>query len=227
MLGLYLFLWHCFRLYGIRINYCIVATRVLTFNLSIMSESKVYMMPDAGGGSQVDPNLLLSMMGNNNGFGGGNWMWIIFLFFLYGWGGNGMFGNNRGGITDTIASTAERDLLMSAIQGNGQAIGQLSTTLNCDVNSIQTAINAVQNAICQVGNQVGMSGQQVINSVQQGNMSIASQMSQCCCNIREAITAGNYQNQIATINSINAISSQIGQLRTGMDQGFSANAYET
>lgn len=52
-------------------------------------------------------------------------------------------------------------------------------------------------------------------------------MSQCCCNIREAITNSNYQNQIATINSVNALSNQIGTLRTGMDQGFSANAYET
>lgn len=185
------------------------------------------MLPDAGSSSQVDPNLLLSMMGNGNGFGGGNWIWVIFLFFLYGIGGNGWFGNNRGNITETIASTAERDLLMSAIHGNANSIGQLATTLNCDVNSIQTAVNQVQNAITQVGSQVGMTGQQVINSVQQGNMPIAQQMSQCCCNVREAITNGNYQNQIATINSVNALSNQIGTLRTGMDQGFSANAYET
>ena len=42
----------------------------------------------------VDPNVLLAMKGNN-GFGGeGGWfMWVIFLFFL--WGGNGFgFGNN-------------------------------------------------------------------------------------------------------------------------------------
>lgn len=58
-------------------------------------------------------------------------------------------------------------------------------------------------------------------------MSIAQQMSQCCCNVREAITNSNYQNQIATINSVNALSNQIGALRTGMDQGFSSNAYET
>ena len=185
------------------------------------------MLPDAGSGSQVDPNLLLSMMGNGNGFGGGNWIWVIFLFFLYGIGGNGWFGNNRGNMTETIASTAERDLLMSAIHGNANSIGQLASTLNCDVNSIQTAVNQVQNAITQVGSQVGMTGQQVINSVQQGNMSIAQQMSQCCCNVREAITNGNYQNQIATINSFNALSNQVGTLRTGMDQGFSANAYET
>lgn len=35
----------------------------------------------------VDPNVLLAMKGNN-GFGGeGGWfMWVIFLFFLMGWG---------------------------------------------------------------------------------------------------------------------------------------------
>ena len=88
-----------------------------------MSDSKVYVLPDAGSGSQVDPNLLLSMMGNGNGFGGGNWIWVIFLFFLYGIGGNGWFGNNRGNMTETIASTAERDLLMSAIHGNANSIG--------------------------------------------------------------------------------------------------------
>lgn len=187
-----------------------------------MSDSKVYMLPDAGSSSQVDPNLLLSMMGNGNGFGGGNWLWVIFLFFLYGIGGNGWFGNNRG-----TASSAERDLLMSAIQGNGNAIGQLASTLNCDSNSVQSAISQLQNAISQVGGQVGLTGQQVINSIQQGNMSIAQQMSQCCCTIREAITNGNYQNQIATINSVNSLSNQMSNLRTGMDQGFSANAYET
>ena len=79
-----------------------------------MSDSKVYMLPDAGSSSQVDLNLLLSMMGNGNGFGGGNWLWVIFLFFLYGIGGNGWFGNNRGNVTDTIASTD--NLLFSIFQ---------------------------------------------------------------------------------------------------------------
>ena len=42
----------------------------------------------------VDPNVLLAMKGNN-GFGGeGGWfMWVIFLFFLMGWGGNGWGGH--------------------------------------------------------------------------------------------------------------------------------------
>ena len=51
-----------------------------------MADSKVFMVPEgiSGGQSQVDPNLLLSMMNGNNGFGGnGNWLWVLFLFFLY------------------------------------------------------------------------------------------------------------------------------------------------
>ena len=50
-----------------------------------MADSKVFMVPEgiSGGQSQVDPNLLLSMMNGNNGFGGnGNWLWVLFLFFL-------------------------------------------------------------------------------------------------------------------------------------------------
>lgn len=68
-----------------------------------MSESKTYIFGEnQNGGSNgmlgllapllqkqgVDPNVLLAMKGNN-GFGGeGGWfMWVIFLFFLMGWGG--------------------------------------------------------------------------------------------------------------------------------------------
>lgn len=99
-------------------------------------------------------------MSRNNGmFGGeGGWfMWIIFLFILCGWGGNG-FGANRGVLAgdaylgNLINNDTGRELLMSAIQGNGNAINQLATTLNCDVNSIKAAINGVMSQIQSVGN---------------------------------------------------------------------------
>lgn len=148
-----------------------------------MADTTVYKIPDMAGNSSVDPNLLLSMM-NNGGMGGnGNWIWIIFLFFLYGWGrnGNGLFGGTDNNSTGYLASQAERDMLMQAINGNGQAIQSLSGILNTDISSIQSAINNVQSAVQGVGNQVGLSSQQVINSIQQGNMSLVSQLCQCCC----------------------------------------------
>lgn len=110
-----------------------------------MSDSKVFMFPETGASNGelvsllapllqqkgLDPNLLL-MSRNNCGFGGeGGWfMWIIFLFFLMGWGGNGFggFGNNRGALAgdaylgNLINNDTGRELLMSAIQGNGNVI---------------------------------------------------------------------------------------------------------
>lgn len=52
----------------------------------------------------VDPNVLLAMQGrNNDGFGEGGWfIWVIFLFFLMGWGGNGFGNNGAGGLGNQL-----------------------------------------------------------------------------------------------------------------------------
>lgn len=185
--------------------------------------SKIFMLPDgAGTSNSLDPNLLFSMM-NNNGFGGGgNWMWIIFLFFLYGWGGNGMFGG-RGFGPDGDSS---KELLMQALSGNGNAVSSLASQLNCDINSVRDALSNVQNAVQSVGNQVGMTGQQVINAVQQGNMAIGQQLSSCCCDIREAVTRGNYDNQIATLNQTNQLTENINKINSNLSTGFAGMNHE-
>lgn len=193
-----------------------------------MSDSKVFMVPDGiSGGHQLDPNLLLSMM-NNGGFGGnGNWIWIIFLFFLYGWNRNGFFGNNGVAGEGTIASTAEREMLLQAINGNGAAIGNLATTLNCDINSVKDAINAVQSSICSVGNQVGLTSQQVINAIQQGNMSLAQQFAQCCCDNKLLVTQMGYEGQLRDQANTAVLTSSINTVNTGVERGFSSVAFET
>ena len=193
-----------------------------------MESSKVFMVPDGiSGGHQLDPNLLLSMM-NNGGFGGnGNWIWIIFLFFLYGWNRNGFFGNNGVAGEGTIASTAEREMLLQAINGNGAAIGNLATTLNCDINSVKDAINAVQSSICSVGNQVGLTSQQVINAIQQGNMSLAQQFAQCCCDNKLLVTQMGYEGQLRDQANTAALTSSINTVNTGVERGFSSVAFET
>jgi len=179
----------------------------------------------------IDPGLL-ALMKNNNGFGGeGGWfIWIIFLFFLMGWGRNG-WGNQTTGSDFPLASFLNndngRDLLMSAIQGNGTAISQLATTLNCDVNSIQTAINGVSSMISQVGNQVGLTGQQVQNAILSGDQTLASQMASCCCDVRETVTRMGYENQIANLNQTNQLQTSINSVATGQERGFSSVAYET
>lgn len=196
-----------------------------------MAEEKTYVFGDAAGSNGmlsllgplmqqrgIDPSVLLAMR-NNDGFGEGGWfIWVIFLFFLMGWGGNG-FGN-RGGLATEINNDYGREMLLQAINGNGNAIGQLATTLNCDINAVQAAINSVQSQIQSVGNQVGMSGQQIINAIQSGNCQIASQLASCCCDVREAITKQGYENQLATLNQTNILGSKIDQQTTLINDKF-------
>lgn len=188
-----------------------------------MSDSKVYMFPENGNMVSmlapllqqrgVDPNVLLAMK-NQNGFGGeGGWfMWVIFLFFLMGWGGNGFGGfGNRGldGLSNQINNDYGRDLLLQAINGNATAISQLATTLNCDINAVQTAINSVGAGVANVSSQVGLSGQQVINAIQNGNQAIASQLAQCCCDNKLLVTNQGYESRIATLEQTNQLGSKI------------------
>lgn len=173
-----------------------------------MSEDAKTYVFDSASRSSMDPTALLAMM-NNGGFGGGNWMWIIFLFFLYGWGGNGLFGRGNSGLGNEINNDYGRSLLLQAINGNGNAISQLATTLNSDVNSVRDAIGSVQSSLSSVGNQVGMSAAQVVSAIQSGNQTLSSQLAQCCCDNKNLVTTQGYENQIATLNQTNQLGSKI------------------
>ena len=111
---------------------------------------------------------------------------LLFLFMLFDNNGFG-FGNKNGNLPNMINNDAGRELLMNAIQGNGNAIGQLATTLNCNINQVNSALQALATQLQGVGNQVGMSGMQVINAIQSGNAQLASQLAQCCCDNKMAI----------------------------------------
>ena len=173
----------------------------------------------------LDPNMVMAMMNNRgNAFGdeGGWFMWVIFLFFLMGWGGNGWGGfGNRGANGDAalgnlINNDNGRELLMQAIQGNANAISQLASTLNCSIGQVQQAINGVMSQIQQVGNQVGQSSMQVINAIQAGNCNIAQQIASCCC-----------ENRLAICQQTNTLQQSINNVATGQERGFSNIAYET
>ena len=199
-----------------------------------MSETKTYVFGNdgqCGGGMMsllapllqrngLDPNLLLAMNKNGNGWGDGSgFMWVIFLFFLMGWGGNGwggFGGNGRGAIANEINNDYGRSLLMDAIGGNRNALSNLATQLNCTEGQIQSAISALTSQVQSVGNQVGMSGMQTINALQQGKMQIAQQLANCCC-----------ENRLATCQQTNTLQSAINNVATGQERGFANVAYET
>lgn len=168
-------------------------------------DSKTYVFGE-NGNQNFDPNLLFGMMmggGGFGGFGGGNWLWPLLLFAL--WGNNGFgfggFGGNRGGcgnaagfgfLSDQLNNDAGRALIMQAIQGNDNAISQLASTLNCNINEVRTALNNISGKICDVANSVGMSSLQVINAITSGNATLASQLASCCCDLKGAILESNY-----------------------------------
>lgn len=185
------------------------------------------------GNRGVDPNLMALIQNasrNQDAWGGGGmwWIWVILLFWMWGGNGNGFFGRNGlDGIPNQLNNDFGREVLLQAINGNGAAISQLATTLNCDINAVQAAINQVHSSIQSVGNQVGMTGQQIINAIQSGNCQLGNQLAQCCCSIQDSITRANYENQISNLNQTNTLQNSINTVNTSVERGFSATAYET
>ena len=160
----------------------------------------------------MDPAALLAMM-NNNGMGGNGgwwWIWIILLFFCWGGNGFGFGGRNAGALASELNTDANTNLLMQAINGNKDAISTLSTTLNCDINSVQTALNTINTGVSQIACDTKLASCEVINAITSGNASLASQLASCCCDVRSSIADVNnnitkmgYENQLSVCNQTN------------------------
>ena len=155
----------------------------------------------------MDPAALMAMMNNNGGFGGnGGWWWIWIILIWFCWGGNGFGGRNAG----ALASELNTNLLMYAINGNKDAISNLSTTLNCDINAVQSALNQINAGVSQISCDTKLSSCEVINAITSGNANLASQLANCCCTTQRSIDAVNnnitkmgYENQLSVCNQTN------------------------
>ena len=199
---------------------------------------KTFVFPDNTAGSSVDSGLLMAM--NNGGFGGGAWnnpIWALAFLAFLGNGGFG-FGNGNGNnscttngqlnaIREQLSDNQNSTLLMDAIKGNSSALTTLASNLNLNTNAVTAAVNGVQSQIATIGANQGMNALQVVNAIQSGNQTLASQLSQCCCENKQLVQQMGYEGQIRDITNSNALNSRIDQLATGITQGFSATAYET
>jgi hypothetical protein len=143
-------------------------------------------------------------MGGNGGWW---WIWIMLLFFCWGGNGFGFGGRNAGALASELNTDANTNLLMQAINGNKDAISTLSTTLNCDINSVQTALNTINTGVSQIACDTKLASCEVINAITSGNASLASQLASCCCDVRSSIADVNnnitkmgYESQLSMCN---------------------------
>lgn len=190
------------------------------------------LLPMLGGGRSLDPNLL-ALMGNRNGFGGqdGWWsiIWLVVIASIFGWNnGGGLFGGfggrgYNGALPAELNGDAGRQLLMSAIEGNGNAINQLASSFNCSIQQVQTALCSIQSLIQGVGNQVGMSAQQIINAMQAGNQTILTQLADCCCKTQSAIERQGYENRLAVCEQTHTLVDTANQNMLSLRDSQNAN----
>lgn len=179
----------------------------------------------------IDPGYLMAMM-NNGGFGGnGDWIWILVLL-IFGWngvGGNGFGGRcNAQGIADAVQllnGNDGRELLLQAISGNGNAIGQLSTKLGCDFGALNAALQNLSTQICTLGGQIGLGQKDIVAAITNGNQSILSKLCDCCCSTQRQISDFRGDIALQMCQQTNTLQSTINTLSTGVERGFAATNY--
>lgn len=162
-----------------------------------MGENGVLVFPDAAkAASSIDPNLLLALQ-NGGGFnGGGNWMWLIFLWMM--WQRNGA----NGSFNDYVAQAGNegRQYLAEIMNGRFDNLNTLAQILNTGIEAVKSGIFSLQSNIQNVGSQVGMSALQTQNAISSGNAALAKQLCECCC-----------ENRLAICNQTNTLQSQAAQ----------------
>ena len=143
---------------------------------------------------------------NNGGFGGfgDDWIGLIIILALLGWGGNGFgggfagFGGNRGGCYEPCATQADvraavdQQTLISKLDQQTYGLADSTYALN---NSIMTGFHGVDNAICNLG-----------YNVQSGFNSLGHQISDCCCQTQRSIDNVNYNMATQACDTRRAIS---------------------
>lgn len=155
----------------------------------------------------MSPADIAAVMGNNrsnDGFGDGfgSWFWVIILLFLF-WGGNGWggYGANGGGIN----SPAGNGLVTRAelFEGfNNQGVNERLT-------GIRDGQFGIEQTLCN-----GFAG------VNAGVANLGYQLSQCCCDTREAISGVNYNMAMQTNALQNTMNQNQNALQATLCNGF-------
>lgn len=124
-------------------------------------------------------------------------------------------------LRNQMADNQNSNLLMGAIQGNGNDLKMLASNLNCDFNALQNSICGIQAGIQQLGGQVGFSAERVINAISQGNLQMTIALKDCCCQTQQNIIKMGYDNQLGQKDIVNQIQQGFSYTNTGIERAAS------
>ena len=118
--------------------------------------------------------------GGSGGFmdGNGSWVWILVIFaLLFGWGGNGNFGGNSGGMAVPY-------------------IGGIATRADINegfaLNNITSGITAIQQGICDSTYALNNTITNGFHGVDRGLCDLGYALKDCCCQTQRSIDGVNF-----------------------------------
>lgn len=110
------------------------------------------------------------------GMGNSGWIWIILIFFLFGWGGYGNgFGRNG------VDSAGLQGMATRADINEGFAF-----------NNLQRNVDAIHNGICDSTYELNNAITNGFYSVDKGLCNVGNMIQQCCCETSKQIADVNY-----------------------------------
>lgn len=124
-------------------------------------------------------------------------------------------------LRNQMADNQNSNLLMGAIQGNGNDLKMLASNLNCDFNALQNSICGIQAGIQQLGGQVGFSAERVINAISQGDLQMTIALKDCCCQTQQNIIKMGYDNQLGQKDIVNQMQQGFNYTNTGIERAAS------
>lgn len=163
--------------------------------------------------------------------------------------GNSEINSRFNQLQTQLSDNHNADIIVEAVKGNSARLGELAGSLNVDIRAIQSGICDLRSGVQQVSGDTKLSAERVINALNSGDTAIIAALKDCCCQNKELVIRGNYENQLATERQTGilgskmdgnfaslqlqnckdngSVLSRIDQLANGITQGFSASAYES
>ena len=131
-------------------------------------------------------NDMSPLLRGGGGFGGFNSIGDLIGLII----AAGIFGNGNFGFGGGANNNAEREMILQAINRNGQDVNSLATKFGCSVDQVLAAINGLSGMVCKLAGDQGVSSERIINAIISGNSQVMNQLSACCCDLKGIISQG-------------------------------------